>query len=180
MAARHFAGREVALVDAAEGAAAARSAVLEALRGGAAAVHYFGHGGPEAWSGTGLLTAADAAGLEGTGAGALVLTWACEVQWYQYHLGPSVNEALLLARDGGAVAAFGPAGISNPSLQRGLYDRLYSWLQRGSSLGEAVRRAKAEALAADPRAVSVVEGFNLLGDPAFRLPAGSGPAAVLR
>jgi hypothetical protein len=179
VASRHFAGRRIGFADLAEGVASAREALTDALRGGAGSVHYFGHGGPETWSDAPLLTSADAAGLEGSGAGAVVLSWACESQWYQYHLGPSVNESLLLVRGGGAVAAFGPAGISDPSLQRALYEAVYSRLGQGLSLGEAVRRAKADALKADPRALPVVAGFNLLGDPALRFPGDRRAPGVL-
>ena len=170
MASRHYAGQPVAFADVAEDAAAARTGVLAALRGGATMVHFFGHGAPQAWSTSTLLNAGDAAQLEGALGGAVVMSWACEVQWFQYHLGPSVNEALLLARDGGAVAAFGPAGITDPGLQRVLAEAVYSGLVRGLPLGEAIRRGKAEALKKDPRTAPVVAGWNLLGDPALRLP----------
>jgi len=36
-------------------------------------------------------------------------------------------------------------------------------------LGDAIRRAKEEAIRADPANRVVVEGWNLLGDPAVRL-----------
>jgi hypothetical protein len=49
-----------------------------------------------------------------------------------------------------------------------LYERLYAELLRGRvPLGEAIRRAKATAVAEDPRALPVVEGWNLLGDPSL-------------
>ena len=67
------------------------------------------------------------------------------------------------------MAAFGPAGISDVAAQALLYERLYAELPRAGTIGEAVRRAKAAALAADPRARAVVDGWNLLGDPALRL-----------
>jgi len=180
VAARHFAGRDVAFADVGQGVAEARAALLAGLRGGAQMVHYFGHGGPEEWSDSALLTTADAAALEGAGSLAVVFSWACEAQWFQYHLGPSVNEALLMARDGGAVAAFGPAGISDPRMQKPLYDAVYAELARGRTLGEAIRRGKILALQKDPHTRPVVEGFNLLGDPALRLPGRPGHASVLR
>ena len=63
----------------------------------------------------------------------------------------------------------GPVGISDPVLQRSLYERVYHhFLVRGSTLGEAVRRAKSEVLAANPAARPVVEGWSLIGDPALR------------
>ncbi len=181
VAERHFAGRDVSFAHVGEDLGAARAKLLEALRGRASVVHYFGHGGPEEWSNAALLTAGDAPSLEGSGGAAVVLSWACELQWYQYHLGPSVNESLLLAADGGAVAAFGPAGITDPSVQAALFENVYAWLGRGLPLGEAIRRGKADALRRDPRARSVLEGFNLLGDPALRLPGGpASSSSVLR
>ena len=38
-------------------------------------------------------------------------------------------------------------------------------------LGQAIRRAKGRALDREPASRSAVEGFNLVGDPALRLPA---------
>jgi peptidase C25-like protein len=69
--------------------------------------------------------------------------------------------------EGGAVASFGPAGIADAAAQAAFYERLYAVLAaRKISLGEAIRRAKGQALAADPRVGPVVESWNLLGDPA--------------
>jgi uncharacterized repeat protein (TIGR01451 family) len=158
-------------VDLAEGITAARGRLFSALAEGAAITHYFGHGGPETWADEGLLTVEDAASLPSTGT--VVLTWTCQVQFFQYLFGPSVNESLLLKPDGGAVAAFGPAGITDAPLQAALYERLYDELRRGRvALGEAIRRAKARAVAEDPRSVPVVEGWNLLGDPSLAIVAG--------
>jgi hypothetical protein len=55
-------------------------------------------------------------------------------------------------------------------IQGALYRRLYPNLQAGMRLGEAVRRAKADMVAADPATLPAAEGFNLLGDPALPLP----------
>jgi uncharacterized repeat protein (TIGR01451 family) len=164
--------RKQAWVDLAEGAAAARGRLFSALAEGAAITHYFGHGGPETWADEGLLTVEDAASLPSTGT--VVLTWTCLTEFYQYIFGPSVNESLLLKPDGGAVAAFGPAGITDAPLQAALYERLYDELRRDRvALGEAIRRAKARAVAEDPQSVPVVEGWNLLGDPSLAIVAGS-------
>ena len=101
-----------------------------------------------------------------------LFAWACESQWYQYLFGPSIDEALLLKPAGGVTAALGPVGISSPLLQQRLAERVYRGVfERGLTLGEAVRRAKAEALAADPTTRPVVDGFGLLGDPSLRLTA---------
>jgi len=166
-------GASTAWADVAEGVDAARDTLAAALSQGAAFTHYFGHGGPEQWADESLLGVDDVANL--TGPETVVLTWACESQWFQYLFGRTVNEALVLQPNGGALASFGPAGIADAYLHGVLYERLYRELKdRKVTLGEAIRRAKAAAIAEDPRAQPVVEGWNLLGDPALR-PYGMAP-----
>jgi hypothetical protein len=152
------------------GIAAARGELRDGF-GRSDVVHYFGHGGPEVWADESLLSVDDVADLPAASTAPPVLfAWACEAQWYQYLFGPTIDEALLLKPAGGVSAAFGPVGISSPVLQRRLAERVYRGLfERGLTLGEAVRRAKAETLAADPSARSVIDGFGLIGDPSLRL-----------
>lgn len=169
-AAGHIPGGADALwANVAGGVGPARASLLEGLRNSAAAVHYFGHGSYEFWTDNGLLTLADLAGLAHAGHAAAVFAWTCQAQWYQYGNEPTINEALLLVPDGGAVACLGPAGITEPELQRVFYLEVDDNLQAGLPLGEAVRRAKAAALRAGGDMAGVVAGWNLLGDPALRL-----------
>jgi hypothetical protein len=157
--------------DATLGAAAARQALEAGWRTGAAYTHYFGHGGPTIWADEQVLSVDSVASAAGHGPPTVLFAWACLSQFYQYFWGPSINEALLLLPQGGAVASFGPAGISSPGSQQLLIDAVYRQLRPGMRLGELVRRAKAEALTKSPgSAPNVVEGFNLLGDPALVLP----------
>ncbi len=156
--------------DVGQGIDVARSALMSGFARGASVVHYFGHGGPETWADELFLVVDDVDKLEGPGS--VVLTWACQVQDYQYIFGRSVNESLFVKPEGGALAAFGPAGITDLAAQAAFYERLYVALaRRGTSLGEAIREAKAAAMSEDPRVAPVVEGFNLLGDPALVLPS---------
>ncbi|MGE0452073.1 MAG: C25 family cysteine peptidase [Vicinamibacteria bacterium] len=150
-----------------DGLAQARARLTAALRAGGS-VHYFGHGGAEQWADEGLLTTDAIAAVAG-GNESLVLAWACLSQWYQYPYAASVGEALVLLPNGGAVASFGPAGISDAGAQAVLARELYARLRPGVTLGDAIRDAKAAASAA-PNALPAVLGFNLLGDPALRLP----------
>jgi hypothetical protein len=152
------------------GLAGARQVLLDGVRAGASTTSYFGHGGQDSWADDHLLGVGDLETLAGTGTQSVVLAWTCNAQWYQNHLDPSLGEGLLLVPDGGASASFGPAGMTSPVLQQTLYARLYPLLARGVPLGEAIRRAKADALRAVPQAVEAVDGFNLLGDPALRVP----------
>jgi len=164
MAARLPAGSLVSWARLDDGPEAARAAVAAGIAASPSVVHYFGHGGPEVWADEHLLAVEDVAGLSGSGS--VLLTWACQVQDYQYIFGRSVNEEMLLKPEGGALASFGPAGIADAATQAVFYERLYGrLLVKRMSLGEAIRVAKADALAADPGTISVVESFNLLGDP---------------
>ena len=164
-------GTSVAWSKVSDGIADARATLFAALAAGVQVTHYFGHGGPEIWADEHLLSVGDVASLPAS-APTVLFTWACQSQWYLNLWGPSLNEALLLHPQGGALASFGPAGITTPrqqqALARGVYPR---FLLGGQTLGDAVREAKAEALAADPSTRSAVDGWNLLGDPALRLPS---------
>ena len=175
VASRLPAGTTLAWADVRTGIEQARSDLRNGF-GSAAVVHYFGHGGPEVWADESLLSVDDVASLPGASPAPILFAWTCEVQWYQYIFGPSIDEALLLEPSGGIVAGVGPVGISDPVLQRSLYERVYDhFFVRGETLGEAVRRAKSEALAASPAVRPVVEGWSLIGDPALRLSRRSEP-----
>jgi hypothetical protein len=163
------AGASVAWSDVGDGVDVAREALVAGLAAGAEATHYFGHGGPEVWADEQLLTVAEVASLPAAPP-TVLFTWACQSQWYLNLWGPSLNEALLLHPQGGALASFGPAGITTPRQQQALAQRVYArFLAEGRTLGDAVREAKAEALEADRSVQAAVDGFNLLGDPALRL-----------
>jgi hypothetical protein len=152
----------------AQGVTAARSSLIEGLKRDPLTASYFGHGGFDVWSNQGLLRNTDAASLEGTGGKTVLFSWTCETQWYVSER-RTLSEELLLVSGGGTVASVGPGGISDPSLQVNLSRRVYDYYLAGLSLGEAVRRAKADALAEDPKLAPVVVGFSLLGDPSLKL-----------
>jgi uncharacterized repeat protein (TIGR01451 family) len=152
------------------GAAPARSILEATWRNGAAVTSYFGHGGPEVWADEQLVTIDDVDRLGDAIQPTVILDWACQSQWYTYLWGDTVNEALLRVPGGGAVASFGPVGITPPASQRFVYEALYPALGSGETLGEMIRRAKRAAMATHPGAREAVEGFALLGDPALLLP----------
>jgi peptidase C25-like protein len=152
----------------AQGVATARTTLLDGLKEGPKTTSYFGHGGEDVWSDQGLLRNADVSGLEGAGEETVLFSWTCETQWYLGD-GRSISEELLLVPNGGSVASVGPVGISDPALQVNLSRRVYDYFLAGKTIGEAVRRAKADALSEDPGLAPVVHGFSLLGDPALTL-----------
>lgn len=153
------------------GVGLARSALFGSWHAGTTMTHYFGHGGPEIWTDEALFSVDDVPDLQGTMSPMVLFAWACQSQFYQNYYGPSVNEALFLVPQGGALASFGPVGITSPAHQRQVFERVYAQLyQDGLSLGEIIRRAKVAALAADPQNRDAVEGFMFFGDPSLRIP----------
>jgi hypothetical protein len=137
---------------------------------GAATTNYVGHGGPDHWADEAIFGADDAADFANTNQGTLLLTWACVSSDYRYFYGSAVSEAMVMTPAGGAVASFGPTGLSLPTLQRELHLLLYPRLLEGLTLGESVREAKAAFLAAFPDERDFLHGWALLGDPDARLP----------
>jgi uncharacterized repeat protein (TIGR01451 family) len=165
-------GSQVFWADVAGGIAGARTSLTNAWRGGVFATHYFGHGGVDLWADEDLLSSDDAAGLT-TPRPSIVFTWGCEVNWHLFLWGPSLGEALVTAPGAGAVASFGPVGITAPLAQRTMYDEVYRRLLPSTTLrlGDVILQAKRAALAKDARTRTVVEGWILLGDPALPLAA---------
>jgi len=163
-------GGSSTFADVATGASGARAALLGGLNLGAATTNYVGHGGPDHWADEAIFGADDAADFANTNQGTLLLTWACVSSDYRYFYGPAVSEAMVMTPAGGAVASFGPTGLSRPTLQRELHLLLYPRLLEGLTLGEAVREAKAAFLAASPLERDFLHGWALLGDPDVRLP----------
>ncbi len=163
-------GAPMRWADLAEGEVAARSALLSGWQDGVMATHYFGHGGLTEWADEQVLTSGDVAALGGGWKPTALFTWACLSQYYLGVDGPSLNESLVLQPGGGALASFGPAGITAPAHQAPLAANLYRELRApGVTLGEAIQRAKAATLAERPAAREVIEGFHLFGDPALVL-----------
>jgi peptidase C25-like protein len=166
-------GADVSWADLALGVDQARTTLMDGLALGPLATHYFGHGSEEFWADENLIGVAQVADLPPDGHETLLLSWTCVSQNYLFGSGPSFSEAMLLAPRAGALAAVGPTGITNARLQAILFERLYPHLLAGVPLGEAMRRAKVEALRANRAVRPVVEGWSLLGDPALTVPVGA-------
>jgi hypothetical protein len=162
--------QQVALADVAQGVEQARAVLIGGWQTGTGMIHYFGHGGWDSWSNLSLLDSGDVADLA-SARPTVLFAWACMTQGFAEPY-QSLNEGLVLLPTGGAAAAFGPAGVSSPAIQRRLYRAVYERIANSgvTTLGEALRRSKVETLRKDPGALPVVEGFNLLGDPALQLP----------
>ena len=165
----------VATVDlAAQGLAPARAALLNWFGSGAGIIHYTGHGNVNSWSGKGLLKAADVNALNNARQ-PVVVALSCLIGRYEAPGVQSLGELLMQRAAGGAVAVWGPSGLSrnHPAAELGaaFYDLV---LQQGAgTLGLAVQQARA-ALPAETFTRDTFAIYNLLGDPALRMAGNTG------
>ncbi len=144
----------------------ARQEVLEAINSGKLLVNYIGHGSVEIWSGDDLLDGTTASTLSNGTRLPLFLAMNCLNGFFQDVYTQSLAEALLLSKNGGAVAVWASSGLaqSEPQVQmdQNVVRLLFS--RPSLTLGEAIRKAKATITDADARRT-----YILFGDPVLRL-----------
>ncbi len=160
----------------------ARTQLLAALGAGAGLVNYTGHGGLDRLSSGGLLTDADVPGLTGGGRSPLVTALTCVINRFDVPGIPSLGELLAKSPAGGAVAVWGPTGLSASGEATLLGERFYHSPGSGDGtggadarLGDRALRATAEfrALGGDPTLPPL---YGIVGDPALRLQLPPAPA----
>jgi hypothetical protein len=155
-----------------------QSALQDRLNDGQLLVHFLGHGGRHIWR-TGppdfrknhdLFTLDHVAELEATNRLSFVLSMTCYSAPFDHPNQDSIGEYFLRVPEKGAVGVFGASWRNSPS--RGFSQALLDELTApGATVGEAIMRAKAETTSR-----TLVETYNLLGDPAVQLAIP--PAAV--
>jgi hypothetical protein len=151
----------------------ARAQLLAALGTGAAFVNYTGHGGLDRLSSGGLLTDDDVPGLNRGGRSPLITALTCVINRFDVPGIPSLGELLAKSPAGGAVAVWGPTGLSASGQAKLLGERFYHSPGpldgvTDARLGDRVLRATAEyrTLGGDPTLPPL---YGIVGDPALRL-----------
>ena len=141
------------------------TALLQGLNSGELLVNYIGHGNEEGWRGD-IFTLADAGALTNRLRLPFVVSMTCLNGFFQDVYSDSLAEALLKARQGGAVAVWASSGLTDPDKQATMNKELVRLLFNGGelTLGEAVKRAKAAVSDQDVR-----KTWILFGDPTTRL-----------
>lgn len=149
----------------------ARQQLLSGIESGAALVHYIGHGGLDRLAQEGLLTSGDVPGLGNGDRPPVVAAMTCVVNRFALPGFDSLGELLVDRAGGGAVAVWAPSGLSVNAEARPLDEAFLRRAFGGGEavLGDAVRGALAE-LAAAGGDRSLLDVYNLLGDPALRIP----------
>ena len=145
--------------------------VVEAFDNGSALVHFLGHGGRFVWR-TGpqdLRGATDLFGVENIESLAsnrrlpLVLSMTCSSGPFDHPTADSIAEAFLRSQQRGAIGVLA-ASWRVPASQRFSSLLINALLEKGERIGEAILKAKREE-----RRRTLVESYNLLGDPAMML-----------
>ncbi|WP_417914840.1 C25 family cysteine peptidase, partial [Candidatus Electronema sp. JM] len=153
----------------------ASSQLKTSMRQGTGIVHYIGHSSLIGWGrSNALLTADDIKKMsDPVGPPALMVSMSCSSASFGYPLLNSLGESAVLRADGGAAVFFGATGLSRNYLAdimaEGFYRSLFS--EEQPTVGEAVVQGKQayvkEKKGAD---VYILDIYNLLGDPAVRMP----------
>jgi len=157
--------------DAGEGT---RKALLGALERGPLVVGYLGHGSEAQWAGS-VLTSADAANLGNLDRPWLALSMTCLNGGFHDVYKTTLAESLLLAERSGALAVWASSALTPPADQIALNrELLRSLLMEGTTLGQAILRAKSQIEDGDVRG-----SWILFGDPAVQFsktlsPVGAG------
>ncbi len=160
------------------------NALNDAINEGQLLVHFIGHGGRYIWR-TGppdptrnhdLFTLDHVANLDNAGRLPMVLSMTCYSAPFDHPSADSIGERFLREPDKGAIAVFAASWRNTPSTQfsQATIDEL---MTPGASIGEALMRAK--QVLTRPHQRTLVETYNLLGDPAVVLQRPSLPVQLV-
>ena len=147
-----------------------RSRLQSALREGQLLVNYVGHGGLDRLESEGLLLTSDVPQLGNAPRLPVMTALTCLISQFAYPAVSSLGEELVLQRDGGTAALFGPTWLSYNGLAGELGRYLLPQLAQPDSgrLGDRLLRGLA-AYAAAGGDRDMLRLYTLLGDPALKL-----------
>lgn len=166
--------------------AVAHARTLDLFNAGAGLVNYIGHGSPYQWAVTDfsasppyLLGQYDPDGMSNGARLPIVLELTCLTGAFQTpSFGGTIDERLLLAPSGGAIAVWAPTGQGvahgHDALQRGFYTKLWAAPPLGARIGELALAGYAELFLHGLCCHDAISTYALLGDaimPARVMPA---------
>lgn len=159
------------------GAATVRQNILSGIQSGQALVDYNGHGSVEVWAGSDLFDNTAATALTNGNRLPVFVMMNCLNGFFHDVYTESLATALLLAPNGGAVAAWASSGLTAPDPQFQMNQKFVTTLFSGSpvALGDATLTAKQGI--ADPDARRT---FILFGDPMLQIKQPAGGAGQFK
>jgi len=149
--------------------------LLDHLDQGCLVVNFHGHGGGAIWSDNGLLRLEDVARLRNHPRYPLILSMTCYTGAFDALTNQSLADVLLMTPEVGVCAFLGASGLgwvtNDDLLQNEIMNYLYEHPQQ--TIGEIIQAGKIRYLARfySDVALSEINQYNLLGDPAGRLMA---------
>jgi hypothetical protein len=164
-------GREVQKIYLRElGAAETRRAIVDSLDRGASLMSYVGHGGIALWASENVFERSDVESLSPQASQPIVMTMNCLNGYFHFPYFDALGEALVKAKQKGAIAAFSPSGLSLNAPAHVYQQALLAELTSGrhQRLGDAVLAAQ-RTYAESGLFPELLAIYNLLGDPALRL-----------
>jgi hypothetical protein len=146
-------------------------AILTRWNTGAGLIVYNGHSSVRQWPAERFFHRDDVADLHNISQLPVVLEMTCFTGLFHEPNGTTLDETLLRAAEGGAVAVWGPTGLGvatgHQQLAQGF---LASALQRHEgTIGAATLSGKLKLVASGSSALDLADTFTLLGDPATNL-----------
>ena len=145
-----------------------RNLVLGGIDEGALLINFVGHGGFDRIASEGLVTSADVPSFVNQERLPVVTALTCNIGMFAFPGFTSLGENLVLHETGGAVAVFGPMGLSFNSSAVGMGEDLIPAIFAEDTLGSAMVRALADFAAAGGDQ-NTLRAYGLLGDPALAL-----------
>ena len=148
----------------------ARNNLWVALRGGQRLFNYVGHGGLDRLATEGLLLASDVPNLSNGPRLPVMTALTCLITESAYPTFSSLGEELIMQRDGGVAALYGPTWLSFNAAAGELGDHLWPQLapRTGERLGDRLLRGM-QSYAAAGGDRQLLKYYALLGDPALKI-----------
>jgi hypothetical protein len=155
----------------------ARLDIMSAFNGGRFLIQFTGHSTPYQWTFESLLDTNNVPTLTNANHLPFVVSMTCLTGDYSIVSSPtidrsSLDETLVRAANGGAIASFSPLGkglsAGHDILSQGLYHSLFD--ENVLELGLVTTQAKVYLYANSTSYRDLIDTYLLLGDPAIRLP----------
>ncbi len=158
------------------GYTAVHDQITAAMQKGIGILHYVGHSSLIGFGkSNSLLSANNIDAMNPVGPPMVMVSMSCSAASFGYSPMNSIGESAVLRKDGAAVAFFGATGLSKTYLADIIAEGFYGSLLDPATaprLGDAVLESKRHYLhVKQGQDVSTLDIYNLLGDPAVRMPA---------
>ncbi len=148
-----------------------QQAILTRWNAGAGLILYHGHSSVRQWAAERLFHRDDVSALRNANQLPIVLQMTCFTGLFHEPNGTTLDETLLRATDGGAVAVWGATGLGiatgHQSLAQGFLASVFQ--RHEGTIGAGTLSGKLQLVASSSNALDLVDTFTLLGDPAMPL-----------